>query len=224
MKDRYIAVVLLLLLLLLAVVGVALLSKNIRDTRKAQLEEQKIADACGKLNECDVTIYWIGEYPDSLKGIMPKVRICDEVNTDTMPMKSPEFHSIRYDKDGNKLEEWIPVDYTDFLYIVINKKVLSDDEYSVIRECIVDNDVKAVIMGRDAIEAWRGFLILPKADYTENDTMEYSMNKGYDSHVFGDGTDFGEGTREIDLIEYLLGDMKKYGDRFIENNTDNSEG
>ena len=66
MKDRYLAVVIILLLLLFAVVGVALMSKKIGDQRKTERDEQAYAELCSKLNECDVTIYWIGDFPQQL--------------------------------------------------------------------------------------------------------------------------------------------------------------
>ena len=218
MKDRYLAVVIILLLLLFAVVGVALMSKKIGDQKKTERDEQAYMELCSKLNECDVTFYWIGDFPAQLSSVRSKCIFPGEITEETMPMVSPGTHIVERDPEGNIVKELIPVEYTQHLYIIINKRVLSEEEYGVIRECVRDNGVRTLIFGKDAINAFRNFLILIPMDYKENDSMSFSMAEGAASYVIKDCTDNGE------VITYLLGDMERHGDRLIENNTDNSEG
>ena len=218
MKDRYLAVVIILLLLLFAVVGVALMSKKIGDQKKTERDEQAYAELCSKLNGCDVTIYWIGDFPQQLSSVRSKCVFPEVITEETMPMVSPGTHIVERDPDGNIVKELIPVEYTEHLYIIINKRVLTEDEYSVIRDCIRDNGVRALVFGRDAVNAFRNFLILIPMEYKENDSMAFSMDEGAASYIIKDCTDYSE------MITYLLGDMEKHGDRFIENNTDHSEG
>ena len=203
MKDRYIAVVLILLLLLLSVVGIAVLAKKSADSRKeAQVEQQK-QELYNQFLDKDVTVYWIGEFPSELEAISPKVIVPEEVTAETMPMKSPDFHMVEYDPDGNKIAEKIPVDYTDYLYIIINHIELTDERYEIIRECVKDNGVRVLVLGSDAIYPFREYLMLPYLTYDTEDSLAYSLKGGSASHVLN----FDSKDRNTELVEYLMGDM-----------------
>lgn len=210
MKDRYIAVVLILLLLLLSVVGIALLSKKTADSRRAAAEEQKKQELYDRFLEKDVTLYWIGDLPKELEAISSKIIVAEEITTDTMPMKSPDFHMVEYDKDGNKVFEKIPVEYTDHLYIVISHTVLTAERYDIIRECIKDNGVRVIVLGSDAIYPFREHLILPYMSYEEEDSLAYSLKDGSASHVISQDSE----DKNRALVEYLLGDMDN-ADRYV---------
>ncbi|SCW31711.1 hypothetical protein SAMN02910456_00506 [Ruminococcaceae bacterium YRB3002] len=221
MKDRYIAVVIILLILLVSVVGLSLMTRNIAGSMNKKAEEELFASSCSELMERDVTIYWIGSFPDELSPISGKVIRVDSVSEETMPVKSPEFHTIERDPDGNIVRERIPVEYAANLYIVINRAILSEEQYSVIRDCVKDNGVKTVVIGRSAIKSYRDFLMLPVMSYTEDDNMVYSLDGGSVSHALG------EGSTPSGIVDYLLkdiGDITEDGDRPEQDITDNSQG
>lgn len=203
MKDRYIAVVIIFLIILFSVIGLALMAKKVAVTSSEARESQQVEERYMKFLENDVTLYWIGDYPAELERVSEKVVKCSEATRDNMPLKSPEFHTIRKDENGNVIEERIPVTYTEHLYIVINSKVLTDEEYAVIRECFIDNGVKTIIIGQDAIQSFRDFLILPKQKFAEGEMMAYSLPAG--SSRFGDGSENGD--TSLVLINYLIEDM-----------------
>ena len=200
------------LLLLFCVVGLALMSKNLSEKKATQQAEQKLTDACNEFNTRDVTLYWIGDYPDELAGIKEKVIYPEYITEEYMPVASPETHMVVRDADGNIVKEYRPVEYTKYIYIIINGATLSEDEYNVIRDCIKDNGVRTVVLGRNAINSFRDHLLMPVMDYTENDSMSYSLEAGPASHLFSDDSPFGSGTRTIDFINYMLGDMLENGD------------
>ena len=203
MKDRYIAVIIILVITLLSVVGLAVMAKNVAvnnaAAREKKIEEEKYA----VLLEKDASIYWLGDYPEELSAVSSKVIPVTEATRDNMPLKSPEFHTVRMDENGNVIDEKVPVTYPEHLYIVINNKVLTDEEYGIIRECFMDNGVKTVIIGQDAIQSFRDFLILPKQTFEPGEMMAYSLPAG--SSRFGDGSENGD--TYAALIDYLLEDM-----------------
>ncbi len=203
MKDRYIAVVLILLLLLLSVVGIAVLAKKSADSRREAQEVQKKEELYNEFLEKDVTVYWIGSFPEELSAVSSKVIVPEEVTADTMPMKSPDFHMVEYDPEGNKIAERIPVEYTHFLYIVIDHMELTDERYELIRECVKDNGVRVIVLGSDAIYPFRKYLMLPHLAYSAEDSLAYSLKGGSASHVINAD----EKDRNTALIEYLIGDM-----------------
>ncbi|MCR5060978.1 MAG: hypothetical protein K6A80_08125 [Saccharofermentans sp.] len=218
MKDRYFAVLIILLIILFSVIGLSLMAKKIAVTGADARESQAVQERYNKFLENDVTLYWIGDYPEELGIISEKVVLCEGATRDNMPLKSPEFHTIRKDETGNVIEERVPVTYAEHLYIVINGKVLTDEEYAVIRECFMDNGVKTVIMGQDAIQSFRDFLILPKQKFAEGEMMAYSLPAG--SARFGDGSENGDSS--LTLINYLIDDIA--AENTEENTEENNDG
>ena len=101
MKDRYIAVVIILLIILFSVIGLALMAKKVAVTSSEARESQQVEERYMKFLENDVTLYWIGDYPAELERVSEKVVKCSEATRDNMPLKSPEFHTIRKDENGN---------------------------------------------------------------------------------------------------------------------------
>ena len=110
---------------------------------------------------------------------------------------------VEYDPDGNKIAEKIPVDYTDYLYIVIDHMELTDERYELVRECVKDNGVRVIVLGSDAIYPFRKYLMLPNMAYDTEDSLAYSLTGGSASHVI----DMNAKDRNAALVEYLIGDM-----------------
>ena len=203
MNNKYVSVVVILVIFGLGIVGLSFMAKSISSTKISQELDAKLDDVSAVLSECDIRIYWIGDYPEELSKISSVVVRPDAVNEDTMPMKSPEFHTVEKDKDGNIIKERIPVEYPSFLYIVINRKVLTDEEYKTVRDCVADNGVNLIVIGGTAIDAMRNYLMLPKLQYTADDNMFYSLKDGSESHIY----EYDKNARKnaVSLIEYIVG-------------------
>ncbi len=220
--TKYVAYIVVLLIMLFSIIGLSILSRNFAIARNNKNIENETAELYAEFNTKDISLYWIGTFPEELSAIASKVIFPSAVNESDMPVKSPEFHSIERDPDGNIVNERTPVSYAENLYIVINGAVLSESQYAVIRSCIVDNGVKIIVLGDNAIKNFRDYLILPALNYNANDSMEYSMSDGSVSHVLGQDIDF-NATPSI-LVRHIMGEIAQDGDRSVEDNTNTGEG
>ncbi|MBP5262300.1 MAG: hypothetical protein J6Z43_09260 [Clostridiales bacterium] len=219
-SSKYAAYIIVLIILLMSIAALSVLARNFTMAKKTHANQQEITDLYASFCQKDIALYWIGTFPEELNAISSKVIFPAEVSEGDMPVKSPEFHTVEKDPNGNIVEERIPVDYPANLYIIVNRSVLSDDQYSLIRQCVVDNGVNAIFIGSNAIEGFRDFLIMPAKTYSDGDIMEYSFAD--DRAVFGDSTDIGDIPSE--LVRHIMGELVSDGDRPVEDNTDNSEG
>ena len=207
--SRYTTYVVVLVVLLTSIVGLAIFSRSFMSAKVKRAQQEENDQLCSQLCDKDVSLYWIGSIPDELSSVMSKIVIPESITSEFLPVKSPEFHITERDPDGNIVSERVPVEYPSKLYIVINRTVLSDEQYSAVRDCIVENGVTALVIGSDAIDGFRDFMIMPVKLYSDNDILEYSFEDG--KAEFTDNKDVG-GT-PFELIRFLLEDMSEDGDR-----------
>lgn len=203
MNNKYVTAVVVLLMLAIGVVVLIFMTQGLAGNKASQEEQQKLARQTEELLKRDIKIYWIGELPANLKGISPVTEFPDAIDSTTMPVKSPEFHTIERDAEGKVVNERIPVTYPKYLYIVINEVVLTEEELQVVRDCVSENGVNLIVIGDKAIQNVRTFMLLPSMTYAENDTMFYSAADGSDSHIYT--PDKNPRKNAIGLLEYING-------------------
>lgn len=155
----------------------------------------------------DLMIYWVGDFPAELAGLAPVVTVISpyQISEDTMPVKSVEFKVTAYDADGNLVKDETPRDYKDNMLLVLyNVSFVSDEQKDVISNCIVDNNVPVLAIGRSSISITRDILMYTPGDFEENDSFYYLLGTGYKDHVL-DNSAITEGKEAfaLNLCDYV---------------------
>ena len=164
--------------------------------------------AAEKLNtKEDLMIYWIGPFPPELSGISDVVTVIDpgNITEDNMPIKYSTFKSTEYDEFGNVINEIVPRDYKDNMIIVISDvSLIADDEQEIILNCIAQNNVPVLAIGRSSITLVRRMLMYTDGVFEEVDTFYYKLGEGYMDHVLDNAAITAGGDEyAIELYEYL---------------------
>ncbi len=201
-------VVVLFLLVGFFFLGIAMVF-NTSVRRNAVLKRQKdIEEKIASLNAMDLTIYWIGDVPEELESLKPKINIIkpDQIRNDNMPIKSTTFHITIKGEDGSK-KEIIPRDYSEFMLIVINTgSDLTDDANEVLRNCIVDNGVPVLCIGGKPCDTV-GTILIHGAGYSSDYSMLYKLKEGYEEPYLDTKAVASGG---IDLAEALCNKLCEY--------------
>ena len=82
--------------------------------RKADLDER-----FDEIAEKDITIYWIGEPYKELEHLMPVISVVTpgSASANNLPVKGPSFHTTEYNTEGMLIEEDIPIDYPEYMFM-----------------------------------------------------------------------------------------------------------
>ena len=205
-KRSYIVVIVAAAVLILLFVG---LMYNAASLKKQSVNlANQVSYASEKLaSKDDLMIYWVGDFPAELSGIAPVVTVIspDQISEDTMPIKSVEFKVTAYDADGNLVKDETPRDYKDNMLLVLyNVSFISDEQKDVISNCIVDNNVPVLAIGRSSISITREILMYTPGDFEENDSFYYLLGTGYKDHVL-DNSAIAEGKEAfaLNLCDYV---------------------
>lgn len=145
--------------------------------RKNDLES-KLDSIAGE----DITIYWIGEPFPELEHLMPVINVITPgtVSKDTLPVKSPSFHTSEYNPDGILIEEKIPVEYPDYMVIVISgSPVLTDNGKAALADAVTQNGVPALAIGDEASELLGEVLSYRRVHRGEGSSFYYCLGSGY---------------------------------------------
>jgi len=128
----------------------------------------------------DITIYWIGDLPYELNALSEKEQFnkIEQINDDTMPVKSVTVGFKVYDEGGNLVSEETPKDYTDDLLIVVNNYDLNDEELSVVHDSVALNNVPVLMLGGDTITEIRESMLLTMGTFGDDDVAFYSKATG----------------------------------------------
>jgi hypothetical protein len=205
-KRGYLVVIVAAAALMLLFVG---LMYNAASLKKQNINlANQVAYASEKLAaKEDLMIYWVGDFPAELGGIAPVVTVIspDQISEDTMPVKSVEFKVTAYDADGNLVKDETPRDYKDNMLLVLyNVSFVSDEQKDIISNCIVDNNVPVLAIGRSSISITRDILMYTPGDFEENDSFYYLLGTGYKDHVL-DNSAIAEGKDAfaLNLCDYV---------------------
>lgn len=205
-KRGYIVVIVAAAALMLLFVG---LMYNAASLKKQSVNlANQVSYASEKLaSKDDLMIYWVGDFPAELSGIAPVVTVIspDQISEDTMPIKSVEFKVTAYDADGNLVKDETPREYKDNMLLVLyNVSFISDEQKDVISNCIVDNNVPVLAIGRSSISITRDILMYTPGDFEENDSFYYLLGTGYKDHVL-DNSAIAEGKEAfaLNLCDYV---------------------
>lgn len=158
--------------------------------------------------EADITIYWIGEPQKELEHLMPVVNVVapENASADNLPVKSPLYHFSEYDDAGNLTKEYIPVDYSDHLFIVISgSPVLSDKGKEALLDAVSQNGVPVVAIGGDACDLLGEVLSYRMVHKNPDSSLYYCLGKGYRENLIPEDKVKAGG---MDLAEELPGIIK----------------
>lgn len=193
----------------LFIFGLGMYVKYMSSKSSVKKEDELLRDSLRQvalLN--DLTIYWIGDVPEDmtyLNGRILKVE-AGTLSRENMPMKSPDFHTIDYDENGNVVNENIPVKYTSDLIIIINQDVnLTDKDFECISDCVINNEVPLLVIGGDAIKNVKTHFMQSTMGYETMDSYLYSLKEGQASHVLNNEELLKGGKRySIEILRYIL--------------------
>ena len=175
----------------------------------------KVSYAASKLaSKDDLMIYWIGTFPAELTEMSNVVTVIapGEITEENMPVKSSTFKTTEYDEFGNVIKEIVPRNYKDNMLIVIyDVEMMSESEKDVILNCIAQNNVPVLAIGRNSITLIRQTLMYTDGTFEQNDSFYYKLGEGYRDHVLDNsaisagGNDFA-----LDLMNYIYSLFYEY--------------
>ncbi len=148
-------------------------------------QEDRFEAQVSKSESYEFCIYWIGDVPEGLERIGDKLAVVapGDVSEDTMPIPWGDMHFTRYNEDGVPLEEIEPRDYAPHMLIVVNNgSELTEDQYEILRQCTVDNEVPVLLLG-DSIAPFREMMLLYVDTYSEDDSMLFVSASGAEDGV-----------------------------------------
>ncbi|MBR5358257.1 MAG: hypothetical protein IK128_03485 [Clostridiales bacterium] len=155
----------------------------------------------------DLMIYWIGTFPPELAGISDVVTVINpgEITEENMPIKYSSFKSTEYDEFGNVVNEIVPRDYKDNMIIIIsNVGMITDAEKDVLLNCIAQNNVPVLAIGRSSITLIRRTLMYTDGVFEQDDSFYYKLGEGYKDHVLDNAAITAGGDEyALELCEYL---------------------
>ena len=160
---------------------------NSSTKRNAALERKAELDAkFDIITEADITIYWIGEPSKEMEHLLPVISIIGSGNasSNNLPVKGPAFHFIEYNTDGDIVEEDIPVEYSDYMVIVMTgSPVLTDDGKGALLNAISQNGVPAIAIGDDASETLGQVLSYRRVHKGPYSSLYYCLGSGYKENL-----------------------------------------
>lgn len=145
--------------------------------RKAGLNERLDAIA-----EKDITIYWIGEPLPELEHLMPVINVIapETVSENNLPVKGPSFHTSEYNSEGLLIEENIPIDYPEYMLIVISgSPVISDNGKAALLDAVSENGVPVLAIGDDASEVVSQVLSYRRLHKGQGSSFYYCLGSGH---------------------------------------------
>ena len=205
-KKVYIVVIvaaacLTLLMVVLMFNAASLQKQNINLTNQVTYASEKLAA------KEDLMIYWVGDFPPEFAGIANVVTVIppSQINEEIMPIKSSTFKSTEYDEYGNIVKEIIPREYKDNMIIVLyNVSLVTDEQKEVILNCVAQNGVPVLAIGKGSIALIREALMYTPGDFAEYDSFYYKLGEGYKDHVLdNESMETGGEKFALNLMDYL---------------------
>lgn len=135
-----------------------------------------VSEAIAKADDYNFHIYWIGDCPSELQKLGDKISVLEpsKVNKDNMPIVWADVPYKIYNTDGVVIYEVEPRDYADFMLIVVRSDVtLTDEQLEILRNCVVENNVSMIVMGKN-INEYRRIMLLSAGVYDDTDSVLYS--------------------------------------------------
>ena len=185
---------------------------------KRQTALERKADLDAKLytiSEADIAIYWIGEPQKELEHLMPVINVIapGAASDSSLPVKSPSFHFTEYNADGSKAKEYIPVDYPEYMVIVISgAPELSDNGKAALLNAISQNGIPVLAIGNDACDLLCEVLSYRMVHKKQYSSLYYCLGRGYsenpipEDRLKAEGMDLAEAIP--DLISQAVIDYK----------------
>lgn len=174
-KSSFIVVLVIFFIMAFAFIGL-FINRMAGESQRIE-HDTEVSEAIAKAADYNFHIYWIGECPSELMAIGDKITVLDssKVNEDNMPIVWTDIPYKVYNSDGTVLMEVEPRDYADHMLIVIRSGVnLTREQYEIIRNCVVENDVSMLILG-DSINGFREVMLQSPSIYSDNDNVLYSI-------------------------------------------------
>ena len=149
--------------------------------RESALKHQSsINEKIDFLNLIDLTVYWVGGFPAEIENLRQSTKVImpEEISEDNMPIRSSTFR-ITIKEDSGRTKEIVPRQYSEYNLIVINTgSGFTDEGKAVLRNCIVDNDIPVLCIGKEACE-FLGTLLIHGSGYKADHTIFYRRSEGY---------------------------------------------
>ena len=169
--------------------------------RKAALDEK-----LGAIAQEDITIYWIGEFPQELEVLAPVTKVIapENASSETLPIKTTSIHLTERDDYGNIVKEEIPREYSRYMLIVITgNPELSDNAKEALNNAIAVNGVPVFAAGDEASDLVGNILMYYRRKTGPGSSLFYSLSSRYkenpvpEDKIMAGGMDLAEAMPEI---------------------------
>lgn len=167
--------------LFVAIIFGSTAERNAAIDRKGNLDS-KFSEIAGK----DLSIYWIGEVPKEYEKLIPVIKNVDPANASrqTLPVKSPEFHTVEKDAYGNVVKEEIPIKYPQYMVIVIcGNPVFSEDCREALQDAVTKNGVPVIAIGDEASELLGSVISYKRLHKGAGSSLYYCLRKGHQERI-----------------------------------------
>lgn len=160
---------------------------NSSTKRQAAIDRKSELDAkLDVISGADITIYWIGEPQKELEHLMPVVKVIDplKASKENLPVKTAAFHFTEYNPDGILVQEQIPADYTDYMFIVISgSPELTEAGREALLDAIAKNGVPVLAIGGDACALLGEVLSYRMVHRKPESSLYYCLGSGYKENL-----------------------------------------
>ena len=175
----------LIILTILAAMFFLFIAILFNSSTKRQAAIDRIAELDAQLDSIateDITIYWIGEPYQELEHLFPVISVIapGSVSKDNLPVKGPSFHTSEYNPEGMLIEENIPVDYSEHLFIVLSgSPMLTEEGKAALLDAVTRNGVPVLAIGDDASELLGQILSYRRLRKGPGSSFYYCLGSGY---------------------------------------------
>lgn len=162
------------------IIAIAMIFNTSVRRESALKHQSSINEKIDFLNLIDLTVYWVGGFPSELENLRPSTKVVmpEEISQDNMPIRSSTFH-ISIKEDSGRTKEIVPRKYTEYnLIIITTGSGFTDEGKAVLRNCIVDNDIPVLCIGKEACE-FMGTLLIHGSGYKADHSIFYRRSEGY---------------------------------------------
>lgn len=182
-KTKLSLYIIILLFISLALFGFIKFSDGLFQINDANNIKKDANQLIEDVNKEDYAIFWIGNVPERLSSSSLNIRTIGlhSINEQYLPFEVyTETQVIELEDGHHEYKKTLKNGYCPTnSYIVINGVTdLTSDDYSLIMRCLNEGDITLYIFGKDAVNAYRQYMMLPAGDYY---SMKVTSTSGNDS-------------------------------------------
>ncbi|MCQ2466287.1 MAG: hypothetical protein MJ166_02090 [Clostridia bacterium] len=205
-KTKLSLYIVILLLVAIAIFAFARFSSGLFEINDAGTSKKELEELSSKLASKEVALFWIGDVPSYIQNTNINNITLDKnkLSQETLPFKSYDVTYIipvNTDLDSEEeednyanLEKYSVKEVEGYcpensIIIINNVSDLTSSDYQLIIRSLDTSDTELIIIGEDAVKAFREYLFLPTGDSIQYYSMKCLPHNMIESGVLEDAKD-----------------------------------